>query len=89
MEHNCTQENRIQQTEILTRSLVEDVGQIKDVLLPSEYHPDNGLINRFARIEKQLDELQKDILKMKTWVLSAIGIIGGIITAVEVISKFI
>jgi roadblock/LC7 domain-containing protein len=88
--------NRIEGAEILTRALLDDFSKIKDVLLPSEYHPDNGLVNQFAKQQKQLSiieaKIQKtntDILKMKTTVATAISVVGGIIVVLEVLIKFI
>jgi len=97
--HSCLQEDRIKliESSILTleETVIEsrddvkesqnDIKEIKNVLLPSEYHPDNGLISSFAKMKKQLDDVNKSILVMRTWVVSITGVSGFVLILLQII----
>ena len=90
MQETCKQhESRIENLEKMSRAMLDDFGKIKDVLLPSEYHPDNGLVNQFVKQKQQLEEIKDDIQKMKTTVATAISIVGGVVVIIELAMKFV
>lgn len=80
-EHECNKQWEIQ-------ILLDGFNEIKNVLLPSEFHPDNGLVNQFEKLKRQQEEIRLDIQKMKTTVATAISVVGGIIVIIELASKF-
>lgn len=88
-EHNCNKQWEIQ-------TLLDGFNEIKNLLLPSEYHPDNGLVNQFSRQQKQLEaikdqitDIKTDVQKMKTTVSTAISVVGAIVVIIELTMKFI
>jgi len=88
-EHKCNKEWEIE-------TLVKGFDEIKNLLLPSEYHPDNGLVNQFARQQKQLEaikdqigDIKTDVQKMKTTVSTAISVVGGVVVLIELALKFV
>ena len=85
MECNCKQETRIKGLELIVSETKSDIKDIKDVLLPSEYHPDNGLIKKFDKMESRFDTVEKAILQIKNYVLAAVAIFGAILTVSEII----
>lgn len=64
VDHDCIQVDKIQDLEVLSRATMQEIGQIKDALLPSEFHPDNGLITTVAKLKKDFTVLQVEINKI-------------------------
>ncbi len=85
----CTQEERIKKLEDISKLSQSKLKDIHNVLLPSEYHPDNGLVIKFDRIEKRLDSLEKTLIQIKNYAMAGVGILGGILTIFQIIQLLI
>jgi|WetSurMetagenome_2_1015567.scaffolds.fasta_scaffold14917_3 hypothetical protein len=85
----CSQAQRIADNEKMTLELRADVAKIKDALLPSEFHPNNGLINQVANLKDDVKEVKETLMKAKMWLYAAAAIIGGIVGTVQIVISIV
>lgn len=80
-EIECIQEKRLCNMEEKQNESYSMVRELRDALLPSEFHLDDGLIKRVENLQADITEMQNTIMKAKIWLLAS-GTIFGVLFAV-------
>jgi hypothetical protein len=89
MEHKCNQEQRISDIEDTVSNVSISVLRIEEALLPSKFHPENGVINKVQKIENKVNEMQETLIKAKTWLIAAGAIFGLLLTIAQFIIQIL
>lgn len=85
----CSQSQRIKKLEDTMSEDHEMIQKLHDALLPTDFHPRNGLINRVEKMQHDIDSVQQTLIQAKTWLIAASGVIGAIIVIAQLIISLI